>query len=83
MDHDLQEIHHCMDLDELIRCVYGDTQDYSKRAIVTAFREDVEKINNKMLQYNESELKEYRSIDLPQRDEDDQNATTLIPEEFF
>ena len=80
---DVQDIHHCDDIDHLINCVYGDTADYSKRAIVTGLRSDVEMINNKMLQRNESVVHDYMSIDTPQLEEDEQNATTLLPEEFL
>ena len=83
IDLDVQDIHHCDDLDHLINCVYGDTEDYSKRAIVTGLRSDVEMINNKMLQRNESVVHDFMSIDTPQLEEDEQDATTLLPEEFL
>ena len=80
---DVQDIHHCDDIDHLINCVYGDTEDYSKRAIVTGLRSDVEIINNKMLKRNESVVHDFMSIDTPQLEEDQQDATTLLPEEFL
>jgi len=80
---DVQDIHHCDDIDHLINCVYGDTEDYSRRAIVTGLRSDVEIINTKMLQRNESVVHDFMSIDTPQLEEDEQDATTLLPEEFL
>jgi len=80
---DVQDIHHCDSIDHLIYCVYGDTNDYSNKAIVTGLRKDVDEINELMLNRNEGRIHEYYSIDSPQKDEDEQDATTLLPEEFL